>query len=339
MLEFEILGGPGRDNALFVRVDSGQALARLLFDCGQGCLIRLPRSESLDLDHIFFSHFHMDHIGGFDSLFRGNYNRHEPPMRVWGPAETIRILHHRFRSYLWNLHEDQRGTWIAHQIGADATEAARFELHEAFEILHPEPAPAKEGATILETGEYSVEAYAMDHKTPSLAYVVREKARLNIDPAKLQAIGLPPGPWLAKVKDPAVQGEFEAAGQTWDFAKVRADLLTETPGESIAYLTDFLMDDAARDRLREPLRGVNFVVCEAQYRHEDLELAQRHYHMTARQAAEFAAEAGVGQLILFHLSDRYRPGEWLDMLKEARAAFPNTRFPEGWRERMTGRRR
>jgi ribonuclease Z len=52
--------------------------------------------------------------------------------------------------------------------------------------------------------------------------------------------------------------------------------------------------------------------------------------MTARQAATLAARAGVGRLVLFHLSERYRPPEWLELLEEARAVFPRTVFAEHW---------
>jgi ribonuclease Z len=107
-------------------------------------------------------------------------------------------------------------------------------------------------------------------------------------------------------------------------------LVTVTPGDSVAYLTDFLLDDAASDRLTEALKGVGSVVCESQYRQADLELARRNYHMTSVQAASLAARAGVGQLVLFHLSDRYQPEGWAELLAEARAVFPATTFPDHW---------
>jgi ribonuclease Z len=43
-----------------------------------------------------------------------------------------------------------------------------------------------------------------------------------------------------------------------------------------------------------------------------------------------AARAGVGQLVLFHLSDRYRPEGWRALLAEAQAVFSATRFPAHW---------
>jgi ribonuclease Z len=119
-------------------------------------------------------------------------------------------------------------------------------------------------------------------------------------------------------------------GAAYDLAALRATLLVETPGESLAYLTDFILDDAAYDRLVPALRGCTTAICESQYRHADLALALRNYHMTAAQAAELARRAGIGRLILFHLSDRYHPAEWLELLAEARAIFPETYLPSHW---------
>jgi ribonuclease Z len=98
----------------------------------------------------------------------------------------------------------------------------------------------------------------------------------------------------------------------------------------VAYLTDFRLDGAATDRLAEALHGVGMVVCESQYRHADEELAVRNYHTTTTQVAELARRAGVKQLMLFHLSDRYRAEEWRSMLAEAQAIFPATIFPDHW---------
>ena len=65
-IRFRILGTPDTDNALFVEVDSGQSVERLLFDCGESCPSGLSFAEMLDLDHVCFTHFYMDHVCGFD---------------------------------------------------------------------------------------------------------------------------------------------------------------------------------------------------------------------------------------------------------------------------------
>jgi len=54
-----ILGSAGKDNALLVQIDSGQAVERLLFDCGDGCLSDLPYGEIQAIDHLFLSHLQL----------------------------------------------------------------------------------------------------------------------------------------------------------------------------------------------------------------------------------------------------------------------------------------
>ena len=137
-IQARVLGEPGRDNAAFVRVDSGQALARLLLDCGAGCPDVLGTGEIQAVDHLLFSHLHMDHVAGFDSFFRRTYDRTTLPNHVWGPPGTARILHHRFQGYLWNLHHGREGTWRVHDVGDDGVEIYRFELSEAFAVCHEE---------------------------------------------------------------------------------------------------------------------------------------------------------------------------------------------------------
>lgn len=331
-IEFHILGDAGLDNALFVRVQTGQALHRLLFDCGEGCLSALPFAEVLAVDHLCFSHLHMDHIGGFDSFFRATYNRDGKPVRVWGPPATARILHHRFQGFLWNLYEGQPGTWYVSDLHPDHQECLRFEAGEAFAQAHEAGAHLFDG-TLLDDPAFTVTALHMDHLTPSLAYIVREKPHVNVDITRLATLGLRPGHWLQRVKDPQPGDPpaIEIDGARHDVATLRANLLVETPGASIAYLTDFLLDAAALERLSAALRGCDTLICESQYRSADAELARNYHHMTATQAAELAQRAHVGRLILIHVSARYRPAEWLALLAEARAIFPNTTFPDHWR--------
>jgi ribonuclease Z len=331
-LTVQVLGDPGRDNAVLMHLDSGQSVTRLLFDCGDGCVSRLPVGTVQEIDHVFFSHFHMDHVAGFDAFFRCTYNRTAKPNRLWGPPGSADVLSHRFRGYLWNLHAGQTVPWFVHEIHDDRVRTTRFALDEAFARPHAEGERPR-GPAVLDAEDFTVEALTMNHGTPSLAYVVREAPRVNVDTAKLAALGLRPGPWLKRVRGPRAGAEETVAveGVTYRVAELQDVLITVTPGESAAYLTDFLLDEAAQDRLTAALRGVTTVVCESQYRHADLDLARRNYHMTATLAAETAKRAGAGRLVLFHLSDRYTAAEWRAMLAEAQAVFPATSFPESWR--------
>ncbi len=330
-ITFQVLGDAGRDNALFVRLDSGQAIDRLLFDCGGGCPDALPHAEVQAIDHLCFSHLHMDHVAGFDTFFRSNYDRAAKPNVLWGPPETGRILHGRLRGYWWNLNAGRQGVWRVNDIHPEHVQSWRFELAEAFQYRH-DAGRLPRTAVLFDGGAYTVAALALEHQGPSLAYLVREKTRSNIDPGKLVNLGLQPGPWLKELKEPAPgQTTVDVDGGARPIADLRAALLSETAGESIAYLTDFLLDDVALERLVPWLHGCTTVVCECQYRAADAELARRNFHMAAPQVAELARRANVGALVLFHVSDRYTASEWLELLAEARAVFPATRFPEHWR--------
>ena len=69
-------------------------------------------------------------------------------------------------------------------------------------------------------------------------------------------------------------------------------------------------------------KGAKLFLCESTYLEEHKQLAKDHYHMTAKQAATAAKEAGVGQLVLTHFSARYQ--DVLEFEKEAKEVFPNT---------------
>ena len=327
-LTHRVLGAPGRDNALVVQVDSGQAVERLLFDCGDGCAAELPFAELQGIDGLFFSHLHMDHVGGFDAYFRAVYDRTSKPNRVLGPADTARILQHRFQGFLWNLHEAMSATWSVADVLPDRVRTSRFELREAFALAHDE-GDRPYDKTIWEGAGYLVDAHIMDHRTPALAFVVREHPRRNVDTSRLASLGLKPGPWMKRLKE-AGEGEVLVGGVARSLESLRQALVVETPGDALAYLTDFLLDEPTIERLADALKGVRTIVCEGQYRHADVELARKNHHMTTVLSATLARRAGAEDLVLFHLSDRYDRTIWLEMLREARAVFPPARFSAHW---------
>ena len=329
-ISFRILGTAGGDNALLVQIDSGQTVERLLFDCGEGCLTEIPFADIQAIDHLFFSHLHMDHVSGFDSFFRCTFNRETKPNRIWGPPETARILQHRFQGFLWNLHGEMSASWRVSDVHPGQIHTARFEVSEAFAVAHDEGAQPYD-RTLCEGAGFVVEALTMEHRTPTLAYIVREKPRRNIDTSRLASLGLRPGPWLKELKEsPGSSDTVVVDGMTRSKEELRSLLLVETPGDSIAYLTDFLLDEPAMERLADALRGCRVMVCEGQYRHADLDLARKHFHMTTVLSATVAKRAQVEELVLFHVSSRYEREAWLEMLGEARQVFPNVHYPPHW---------
>lgn len=323
-----MLGAPTRDNALWVTADSGQGQTRLLLDCGEDTLDGLPLAEIQATDHLLFSHLHMDHVAGFDSFFRATFDRTTRPNHIWGPLGTARILWHRFQGYWWNYAPELHATWYVHDVDSAEVRTFRFEAHEAFEEMHGAGTRPLAGP-LLTTPEVSVEVLPLSHQGLCLGYVLREPDRVTVDPARLTALGLKGGPWLAQLKAGGT-GTLDVHGVPHDAEALRAHLLRREAGESAAYLTDFLLNAAEQARLAPLLTGVGTLYAEAQYAPEDADLAARHEHTTVTQVAALARAAGVRNLCLLHLSRRYGRGRWPELLGAARSIFPDTHFPAGW---------
>ncbi len=275
----------------------------------------------------------MDHVAGFDHYFRLNFDRTAKANVVWVPHGSAEVIHHRFRGFMWNLvDEKQTGEWLVHEIAPATVSTAKHLTKEGFRTAHALADRPRTGSRIIDGDGFGVDALLLDHGTPSVGYIVRESARVNVDTAKLSALGFKPGPWVKRLRGPvATVGETLAIMDTEHLlAALQAELLVTTPGDSIAYLTDFRMTPATSDRLAEVLHGVNTVVCESQYRGTDVELADKVMHSTADEVATMAAKAGIGKLILFHFSDRYDANARREILAEAQAIFPNTTMPDGW---------
>jgi ribonuclease Z len=74
--------------------------------------------------------------------------------------------------------------------------------------------------------------------------------------------------------------------------------------------------------LAPAVRNADALVVEATYLDRDAALARSHGHLTAAAGARLAHEAKAGELLLTHISGRYRPD---DILAEAAALFARTR--------------
>ena len=329
MLRAQVLGLPAHDNALLVTAATGQSQARLLFDCGAGVLDQLDIAEVAATDHLLFSHYHMDHIGGFDDYFRVNFERNSRENHVWGPPGSIEVLGHRFQGFLWNLRAELRGVWIVHELQGDTVRSARFEAREGFAVAHDAGKRRLAGGPLIQLPEVQVWALPLSHHGVSLGYLLREPLQLTVDKLALERLGLAPGPWLAQLKD-GLLDTLVVNGAVLESAELRAQLLRARPGDSLAYLSDFLLDAAEMDRLAAALAGVGTLYAEAQYAPEDTERAARNHHTTVLQVAKLARRAEVGALRLLHLSRRYRQEDWVGWLPAARAIFPQTNYPDHW---------
>ena len=78
---------------------------KLLFDCGRGATMRLDQLKVEQIDGLFLTHLHSDHIVGLPDLWlTGWVMGRKTPFRVWGPAGTRQMMSHLEQAYSFDIH-------------------------------------------------------------------------------------------------------------------------------------------------------------------------------------------------------------------------------------------
>ena len=185
--------------------------------------------------------------------------------------------------------------------------------------VHRSRPAAESGAVLFEDEDLRVRCTPLIHRVPAYAYRVDQKPLAGrFDVTKAKELGIPPGPIYAQLK----RGETVELddGRVIDGRHLCGP---DRDGVSIVYCTDTVFSEAAV----ELARGADLLIHESTFAHEEADMAFQKQHSTSTMAAQTAAEAGVGRLVLTHLSPRYAPGNAVtadDLLAEAQAIFPNT---------------
>src|SRR5262249_44390721 len=152
---------------------------------------------------------------------------------------------HKLRGYLWNLAESYACdlVFVVTEIDAGlATRTVRFRLQNAFtaeEIGRGRLAGGgvHNGAALL------VATAVLRHGAPVLGFALEEAAHVNVWKNRLDERGLPVGPWLSALKRAVVEGRPDdapiqiAPAHAMPLGDLR-DLVTLTPGQKVAYVTD-----------------------------------------------------------------------------------------------------
>ena len=98
--------------------------------------------------------------------------------------------------------------------------------------------------------------------------------------------------------------------------------ITELPrGSNAPRVYSYCCDTAYTEDILPYIEGSNLLCLECTFADDLLELATTRCHLTASQAGRLAAKAHVGQLLLTHISARYREPDQL--LAQASAEFAN----------------
>ena len=179
--------------------------------------------------------------------------------------------------------------------------------HQNIQIIEH---PINNEGLVYEDAHFRIEARILDHGVENLGWRITEQDVRKFDKDKLAAAG---------VKGPSVRLLEEKGEIVIDGKKILLEDVSHLrPGDVLAVTIDTLPCQAAIDLAR----GAKLLLCESTYLESHRDLAAKHHHLTARQAAEIAKAAGAEMLVLAHFSARYQDSE--DFAKEAKLIFPNT---------------
>jgi ribonuclease Z len=250
---------------------------RLLFDCGEGTQRQMQRSLGLvQVDAIFFTHFHADHFLGLPGLLKTyDLTEREKPLTIYGP----RGLRDLFQS-------------MARVIGRVGYKLELVEL-EAGEIV------------LLEHAE--VRSFPVEHSVRAFGYALVEEERPGrFDPEVAKRLGVKEGPAFAALqRGERVQGSVGPVEP--------GDVMGQSrPGRTIALTGDTAPCRATVDAAR----GADLLIHDASFAEEEAQRAADTGHSTVGQAAAVAREAEVKLLAMVHISSRYHVGKVLEEAKE-----------------------
>ncbi len=242
---------------------------RLLFDCGEGTQRQLQRSAIglPELEEIFLTHFHADHVLGLPGMLKtfALRGRDETPLTVYGPR-GVRELFASLQPFVGRL-------------------------------PYPLAIVPLEPGERLERGEYAIEAFAVDHGVAALGYALVEAERPGrFDTAAADALGVPAGPLRGRLQ----------AGEPVTLPDGRAVTPSEVLGEPRPGRKLVLTGDTAPSPLVvQAAHRADLLVHEASFSREEAARARQTLHSTAAEAAEVARLAQVRLLALTHVSPRY----------------------------------
>ena len=263
-----------------------------LVDCGEGTQMQLRRSHIrfTKISAVFISHLHGDHCFGLIGMLStfGLLGR-TARLAIYAPKELQDMLQRQMRLFCHDFD---------YEVDFHAVDTTVQQV-------------------VYEDRSLTVESIPLEHRMPCCGYLFREK---------------PQQPHIRRdmmdfYRIPVSQANNIKAGADWttEDGEVVKNARLVTPAEpprSYAYCSDTRYIPL----LHERLKGVSTLYHESTYGEDNVLLAEKYAHSTARQAAMVARDAGAGQLLLGHYSSRYEDEQVL--LEEAQKVFPSSRLTD-----------
>ncbi len=170
--------------------------------------------------------------------------------------------------------------------------------------------PVAHAGLVEDDGKFRVEAAFLDHGVENVGWRITEPDAVKFHKEELKKLGIE-GPDVGRLLE---ERSLEIGGRRIALEEVSH----VRKGDVFAYIVDTRPCPPATALAK----GAKMLLCESTYLDEEKDLAHEYQHMTAKQAAELARDAGVQTLILTHFSARYRDPGALE--QEARKIFPQS---------------
>ena len=261
---------------------------QFMIDCGEGTQMQLRRSRIrfTKLSAVFITHLHGDHCFGLIGMIStfGLLGR-TAKLDVYAPKELELMLQEQMRMFCHNFD---------YEVAFHAVDTCKQQV-------------------VYEDRSLTVESIPLEHRMPCCGYLFKEKATLpHIRRDMIDFYQIP----ISQINNIKAGSDWiTAEGETVPNSK-----LVEAADQPRSYA--YCSDTRYIPTLHERIRGVTALYHESTYGEDNLLMAEKYYHSTARQAALVARDAGAGKLLLGHYSSRYEDENVL--LNEAKQVFENS---------------
>lgn len=294
-MELEFLGtGAGSPSKL--RNVSSTALKLLdernavwLFDVGEATQHQILKTtiRPRKIEKIFITHLHGDHIYGLPGLLSSrSFQGGSGPLTIYGPAGIREFV-------------------------LTALRVSRTRLAYSLHFVE-----LTRGGIIFQDKTFTVTAAKLDHNIACFGYRIVEadhQGELLVD--KLRADNVPSGPIYGQLK--AGKTVTLPDGRTLDGHHY---IGPAQPGRIVAIMGD----TRPTDNTVKLAHNADVLVHEATFDKSESRMAKKYYHSTSEQAAKIAKKAGVGKLLLTHISARYVGKAAYQLAYQVRDVFPRT---------------
>jgi ribonuclease Z len=255
----------------------------ILFDCGEGTQrqLRIAGIKPSKITRMIISHFHGDHVLGIPGLLQTlSASEYEGTLRIYGPPGVKKLVDEMMRLFV-------------------------YDNKLSYEIIEIEK------TRFIDTKDYYIEYFQLDHNVLCYGYRMVEKDRLRIHMAKAQKLGLKEGPELGRLQSGM---EIMHKGKA-----IKPEEVTYVvKGRILGFIADTIMCQ----NCLKIAENADLLICESTHASKDEDKSNKYKHFTGKQAAYVASKANVKKLVLTHFSQRY--SDVNEVVQDAVDVFPET---------------